>query len=127
LIALCLQRNSGCPFFYWEHEYEEYLKDLSRQGLLATLLATDGEQSAGVCNVEAVAPGMMDFGLVAPKEEPTVKELGLVALAPREELVQIVKALCGVCVCVCVCLYSGSSIVDVVCLVSEVSPGKEIM
>ena len=74
LISFWLQRNLGCPFFYWEDEYEEHLKVLAREALLAPLLASDGEHSTGVPKVEAVASEMKDIGLVAPREEPMVKE-----------------------------------------------------
>ena len=47
---------------------------LAREVLLAPLLASDGEHSTGVPKVEAVASEMKDIGLVAPREEPMVKE-----------------------------------------------------
>ena len=77
---------------------------MAKKGLLAELLASDGEQGTGCFNVQAVAsepPLMKDFGLGTPRDEaPMVKEFGQVAVSPREELLQIVKALCGVCICI---------------------------
>ena len=85
---------------------------LAREVLLAPLLASDGEHSTGVPKVEAVASEMKDIGLVAPREEPMVKESGVLAVAsemkdiglvaPREELLVTLKALCFVCVCMLV-------------------------
>ena len=89
---------------------------LAREVLLAPLLASDGEHSTGVPKVEAVASEMKDIGLVAPREEPMVKESGVLAVAPREELLVTLKALC-----VCVCLYASSSGADLVSVVSEVN------
>ena len=75
---------------------------LAREVLLAPLLASDREHSTRVPKVEVVASKIKDIGLVAPREEPMVKESGVLAVAPREELLVTLKALCFVCVCMLV-------------------------
>jgi hypothetical protein len=44
VVSIRLQRNSGCPFFYWEDEYVDHLRDLAKKGELVALLGgKDGE------------------------------------------------------------------------------------
>jgi hypothetical protein len=51
VVSIHLQRNYGCPFFYWEDEYMDHLRDLVRKGELAALL---GEKMGNA----AVQPSM---------------------------------------------------------------------
>jgi hypothetical protein len=103
LIAFWLQRNSGCPFFYWEDEYEVHLRTLATEGRLAALLANDGEQSTRVPKLEASAFEFKNLGMVAPPQElgmpsrTVVKELGA-----RDELLVTLKCVCFLCVCMLV-------------------------
>jgi hypothetical protein len=43
------------PFFYWEDEYKDQLKELSRKGELAGLLGNEWEGNSSAFNVKAEA------------------------------------------------------------------------
>jgi hypothetical protein len=97
VVSIHLQRNSGCPFFYWEDEYMDHLRDLARKGELAALLGgKDGECSSSAINVEPEASQFKDTcrsGAAMVKKE-------LVCVPGGQEGLMLLRAICLVCVAI---------------------------
>lgn len=91
-----MQRDgSGCPFWYWENDYEVVLRDMARKGELNKEDYEKVVEVFGECRNEAESSQRKEIHVTGLRNS---SDLHLERVV--QQLVRLLSAICVLCVCI---------------------------